>query len=93
MNDSRAHSIADFYDTSNVPYSFFAYNAQSLALHYGFWDEKTKNHHEAMCSEDDGVMTLAGVKKMIKFLMPVVVLVEKQFILLRRLAHESREFL
>lgn len=40
--------IALYYDLSESQYRFFWDLDKSLSLHYGYWDESTKNFHEAL---------------------------------------------
>jgi tocopherol O-methyltransferase len=55
--------VAAFYDASNPIYRLFAYNAQSLGIHYGFWDNDTKSMHHALLNENREVMELAKIRE------------------------------
>lgn len=54
-------AIEHYYDSSQLLYSIFCYNSSSLGMHYGFWDEKTKNRHEAMENENQAIIDLAHI--------------------------------
>jgi cyclopropane fatty-acyl-phospholipid synthase-like methyltransferase len=55
--------VAAFFDASNPIYRLFAYNAQSLGIHYGFWDKDTTSIHHALLNENKEVMELANIRE------------------------------
>jgi tocopherol O-methyltransferase len=55
--------VAAFFDASNPIYRLFAYNAQSLGIHYGFWGKDTKSIHHALLNENREVMELAKIRE------------------------------
>jgi cyclopropane fatty-acyl-phospholipid synthase-like methyltransferase len=56
-------SVAAFYDASNLIYRLFVYNALSLGIHYGFWDQDTTSIHHALLNENREVMELAKIRE------------------------------
>src|SRR5262249_52708246 len=55
--------VAAFYDASNLIYRLFVYNAQSLGIHYGFWEKGTTSIHHALLNENKEVMELAKIRE------------------------------
>jgi tocopherol O-methyltransferase len=42
----------EYYDKTQIDYNLFWMNKINLAMHYGFWDDNTKNLHEALLNEN-----------------------------------------
>ena len=40
--------IINYYDTCYWDYLFAWANRKNLALHYGYWDQETKSHHQSL---------------------------------------------
>jgi len=49
------------YDDCYNDYLFAWCNKENLALHYGYWDEKTKSHHQALINKNQILYDLAGI--------------------------------
>jgi len=49
------------YDDCYNDYLFAWCNKENLALHYGYWDEKTKSHHQALINKNQVLYDLAGI--------------------------------
>lgn len=54
--------VASYYDAAVWTYRLFAYNRQSLAIHYGFWEEGTRTRHEAMINQHKAVIGKGCIK-------------------------------
>jgi len=48
--------IEDYYTTSHWVYRWFCFTRKSLGIHYGFWNKKTKNRHQAMINQNQAVV-------------------------------------
>ena len=53
--------ITKYYDYT-VPFYKFFYHGDSNALHYGFWDDNTKNHQEALLNVNKFLAETVGMK-------------------------------
>src|SRR3989339_1019770 len=53
--------ITKYYDYT-VPFYKFFYHGDSNALHYGFWDDNTKNHQEALLNVNKFLAKTVGIK-------------------------------
>jgi len=51
------------YDDCYNDYLFAWCNKENLALHYGYWDEDTKSHHQALINKNQVLYDLAGISK------------------------------
>ncbi len=49
------------YDDCYNDYLFAWCNKENLALHYGYWDETTKSHHQALINKNQVLYDLAGI--------------------------------
>jgi len=49
------------YDDCYNDYLFAWCNKENLALHYGYWDESTKSHHQALINKNQILYDLAGI--------------------------------
>ncbi len=56
------HDISRYYDLSEVHYRRMWNLSRSRSLHYGYWDETTKNFHEALLNINNVLAGLAGIK-------------------------------
>ncbi len=56
-------NIIDYYDTCEIDYRLLWNLDESLALHYGFWDQTTHHFSEALEKENEVMATLANIKK------------------------------
>ncbi len=68
MGSVSKKDVVEYYNTSQWLYSLFCYDQRSLGMHFGFWDGKTKNHHDAILHENQVVSDTAGIKKGMKVL-------------------------
>lgn len=68
MDDSIKQNIVNYYQSSQWIYKNFCYNSQSLGMHFGFWNNNTKNLQEALINENDEVIKTAQIKKNMKVL-------------------------
>ncbi|MDB5199526.1 MAG: SAM-dependent methyltransferase [Chitinophagaceae bacterium] len=55
--------IARYYDLSESQYRFFWNLDKSLSLHYGYWDDSTKNFHEALLNINKVLSAKAAISK------------------------------
>lgn len=53
--------IAEYYDYT-LPFYRFFYHKDSNAVHYGFWDERVKNHQEALLNVNKFLAETVNVK-------------------------------
>lgn len=60
--------VNEYYTNSNLVYKLFFYSSNSLTMHHGFWDSKTKDVHQAALNENDFVAKLASCNKDLKIL-------------------------
>lgn len=49
------------YDDCYNDYLFAWCNKENLALHYGYWDENTSSHHQALINKNQVLYDLAGI--------------------------------
>jgi len=49
---SQLEQIAEYYDQTQRLYKAFWHRDKSYAIHYGYWDIKTKNHQEALLNQN-----------------------------------------
>lgn len=61
MNTNR--DIADYYNQTQNHYQKWWKLAQTLAVHYGIWDESTKNFSQALANTNRILMNIAKVKE------------------------------
>jgi cyclopropane fatty-acyl-phospholipid synthase-like methyltransferase len=50
------------YDDCYQDYLFAWCNKENLALHYGYWDEQTTSHHQALLNKNQVLYDLCGIK-------------------------------
>ncbi len=50
------------YDDCYQDYLFAWCNKENLALHYGYWDEQTTSHHQALLNKNQLLYDLCGIK-------------------------------
>lgn len=55
------NDIARYYDVSEVHYKKMWNLAQSHSLHYGYWDDSTKNFHEALLNINKVLSSYAAI--------------------------------
>ncbi len=55
-NDAAKH-----YDDCYRDYLFAWCNRENLALHYGYWDQQTSTHHQALLNKNQVLYDLAGI--------------------------------
>lgn len=60
--------IRDYYQKSNWLYKYVWYRGESLGLHFGFADETTKNHTEALNNQYKYVIEKAKIERGMKVL-------------------------
>lgn len=52
IEQDRKKDIVEYYEKSRWGYRLFWFRDDDLAMHYGFWDQKTNNLHEALLNEN-----------------------------------------
>ncbi len=57
----QSKEIVDYYDQCENHYRTHWNLAESLAIHYGYWDETTKTFHEALTKINDILAKKAGI--------------------------------
>lgn len=55
--------IGKHYDRNQIFYDLFWMNKKNLGMHYGFWEEGTKNLHEAIINENKAVADVLEIKE------------------------------
>lgn len=59
--DELKSDAAKHYDDCYHDYLFAWCNRENLALHYGYWDENTTTHHQALLNKNQLLYDLAGI--------------------------------
>ena len=59
---SYNQQIINYYDSSQWVYSIFVYNSKSLGMHFGFWDEHTKNMQQAIINQHQAIIDYGQIK-------------------------------
>ncbi len=57
----KQNQIIEYYTDSNWMYKYFWYSKKSLAMHYGFWDEQTINHDQALINQYTEIIRLGKI--------------------------------
>jgi len=60
MNSNK--KIIQYYDYHQKYYRLFWYNPNNLAIHYGYWDSKTKKHSEALLNMNKILAKITKIK-------------------------------
>lgn len=60
--------IITYYQSSQWLYRLFIYDANSLGMHFGFWEKETKDRQEAILNENKSIITHGGIKKSMRVL-------------------------
>src|SRR3989338_7530437 len=64
MNEqSYKKQIIKYYEDTEVDYRWVWDLRRSLALHYGYWDEKVSNYRQALARENEILAEKAGINK------------------------------
>ncbi len=64
MNETKyLNNIKKYYDDSQLIYRVFWMNKENLAMHFGYWEDDTKNRHEALINENKHVAKELDIKK------------------------------
>lgn len=63
MSDDYNEKIKYYYKNSTFFYRYLWANKKNLAMHYGFWDDSTKNLNDALINENKYVAEILGIKK------------------------------
>ena len=53
--------IVDYYDFSKFDYQLYNGALSNISMHFGLWDESTRNHREALLNENKVLAKLAGI--------------------------------
>ena len=53
--------IMDYYSGSKLDYQLYNMSADNLSMHYGFWDQTTRTHRQALLNENRVVAELAAI--------------------------------
>ncbi len=61
MKTFTSKDIEDYYDHTEIHYRMFWKLEESLGLHYGIWDEKTKSTTEAILNTNRQLLALGGI--------------------------------
>ena len=51
----------DYYSGSKLDYQLYNMSADNLSMHYGFWDQTTRTHRQALLNENRVVAELAAI--------------------------------
>ncbi len=54
--------IVDYYDFSTLDYQLYSGSRTNISMHYGLWDETTKNHKQALLNENRILADIAQIK-------------------------------
>lgn len=60
--DSLHQDIIRYYDESYWDYRTSWLDADNLAIHYGYWDQTTRNHSEALVNMNRALAEAAGIR-------------------------------
>ena len=60
--DELKSDAAKHYDDCYRDYLFAWCNRENLALHYGYWDEQTKSHHQALLNKNQALYDAADIQ-------------------------------
>ena len=60
---NQTEKIKYYYNENQSFYDFFWMNKKNLAMHYGYWDENTKNRNEALFNENTFVAKALNLVK------------------------------
>lgn len=60
---SQNARVLAYFDKTQFMYDHFWMNKQNLSMHLGFWDEKTKDLHEAFVNENQYAADLLQIRK------------------------------
>ncbi len=56
--------IIDYYDFSEFDYKLYNTSfSDAISMHFGIWDNQTKNHHEALLNENRALAEIAKITK------------------------------
>lgn len=55
--------VAEYYRQSGWLYKLFIYSSKSLGMHFGFWDQDTKNYDESILNQFCEVVRKTQIKK------------------------------
>ncbi len=54
--------IIRYYQNSQWMYRLFCYTPKTLGMHFGFWDEKTKNRQEAILNQNREIIRVGKIR-------------------------------
>jgi len=54
--------VVEYYNECAVDYQMMWFNEETLAIHYGYWDEKTKKHHDSLLHMNNQLLKIANIK-------------------------------
>ena len=63
MKSSYEHQIVKYYDECEIDYKLLWDANHSMAMHYGYWDEHTRNLREALLNTNKVLAHAAGIKR------------------------------
>lgn len=63
MSSSNTENVKNYYNRLQSSYNLVWMNKKNLAMHLGFWDKDTKNHHEALLNENKYVADALDIKE------------------------------
>ena len=55
--------VIRYYDECDVDYRLIWRNKENLALHYGYWDSKTRNHSESLLNMNRVLARIAKIRE------------------------------
>lgn len=67
-NPSTLEKIADYYDQTQPFYRIFWHDDKSYGIHYGFWDDNTKNLYEAQLNQNKFMVDALNITPGLKIL-------------------------
>ena len=53
--------VVEYYDECTGDYQMMWFNEETLAIHYGYWDEKTKEHHDSLLDMNNQLLRIANI--------------------------------
>lgn len=56
-----AQDIANYYTFSKLDYQLYNFSRKNISMHYGLWDETTKNHKQALLNENKILADIAHI--------------------------------
>jgi len=60
---SYSEEIINYYSSSQWLYGLLCYTKDTLGMHFGFWNQNTKNRQKAILNENQAIIDITKIKK------------------------------